>query len=255
MGLRSTDLLSIRPPVTQKKTGAEEQICLENLSYRYTRESETLANVNLSAGKGDIVGIVGTNGVGKSTLLEIVCGLKKETNGEVRFGGQAVNSKTRVRDTFLVMQSSDYQLFTESVEKELFLGNDNNEELRKKGRVLLERMGLLDYRQQHPASMSGGQKQRLCIAVACMKDTDVICFDEPTSGLDYSSMVNVSSLLHELAEQGKTLLVTTHDYEFLMHTCTHICYLLNGRVESFFPVEPRYTPQIYSILFQKEVVL
>ena len=255
MGLRSTDLLSIRPPVTQKKTGAEEQICLENLSYRYTRESETLANVNLSAGKGDIVGIVGTNGVGKSTLLEIVCGLKKETNGEVRFGGQAVNSKTRVRDTFLVMQSSDYQLFTESVEKELFLGNDGNEELRKKGRILLERMGLLDYRQQHPASMSGGQKQRLCIAVACMKDTDVICFDEPTSGLDYSSMVNVSSLLHELAEQGKTLLVTTHDYEFLMHTCTHICYLLNGRVESFFPVEPRYTPQIYSILFQKEVVL
>lgn len=119
----------------------------------------------------------------------------------------------------------------------------------------MERMGLLDYRQQHPASMSGGQKQRLCIAVACMKDTDVICFDEPTSGLDYSSMVNVSSLLHELAEQGKTLLVTTHDYEFLMHTCTHICYLLNGRVESFFPVEPRYTPQIYSILFQKEVVL
>ena len=88
-----------------------------------------------------------------------------------------------------------------------------------------------------------------------MKDTDVICFDEPTSGLDYSSMVNVSSLLHELAEQGKTLLVTTHDYEFLMHTCTHICYLLTGRVESFFPVEPRYTPQIYSILFQKEVVL
>ena len=132
MGLRSTDLLSIRPPVTQKKTGAEEQICLENLSYRYTRESETLANVNLSARKGDIVGIVGTNGVGKSTLLEIVCGLKKETNGEVRFGGQAVNSKTRVRDTFLVMQSSDYQLFTESVEKELFLGNDGNEELQKK---------------------------------------------------------------------------------------------------------------------------
>ena len=88
--------------------------------------------MNLSARKGDIVGIVGTNGVGKSTLLEIVCGLKKETNGEVRFGGQAVNSKTRVRDTFLVMQSSDYQLFTESVEKELFLGNDGNEELQKK---------------------------------------------------------------------------------------------------------------------------
>src|SRR5699024_4033917 len=121
--------------------------------------------------------------------------------------------------------------------------------------MLLERMGLLDYRQQHPASMSGGQKQRLCIAVACMKDTDVICFDEPTSGLDYSSMVNVSSLLHELAEQGKTLLVTTHDYEFLMHTCTHIVDLLNLGVESFFHVKPRYSPQMYFIMFEKEVVL
>lgn len=166
-----------------------------------------------------------------------------------------MNSKTRVRDTFLVMQSSDYQLLQKVWKKNCFWVMTAMRNCKKKGRMLLERMGLLDYRQQHPASMSGGQKQRLCIAVACMKDTDVICFDEPTSGLDYSSMVNVSSLLHELAEQGKTLLVTTHDYEFLMHTCTHICYLLNGRVESFFPVEPRYTPQIYSILFQKEVVL
>ena len=115
-------------------------------------------------------------------------------SGSFLINGKPVNHKIRNRDTFLVMQNSDYQLFTESVEKELYLGNGENEQLRKKGLSLLERMGLSDYLQQHPASLSGGQKQRLCIAVACMKDTDVICFDEPTSGLDYTSMKNVSGI-------------------------------------------------------------
>ena len=113
-------------------------------------------------------------------------------------------------------------------------------------------MGLSDYLQQHPASLSGGQKQRLCIAVACMKNTGVICFDEPTSGLDYISMKNVSSLLHELSQEGKTLLVTSHDYEFLMSTCTHICYLNAGKVEDYFAVSQKTEPKIYQILFQKE---
>ena len=85
-----------------------------------------------------------------------------------------------------------------------------------------------------------------------MKDTDVICFDEPTSGLDYTSMKNVSALLHELSEAGKTLLVTSHDYEFLMSTCTHICYLKAGHVEDYFEVQKETACKIYRILFQKE---
>lgn len=110
-------------------------------------------------------------------------------------------------------------------------------------------MGLSDYLQQHPASLSGGQKQRLCIAVACMKNTDVICFDEPTSGLDYISMKNVSSLLHDLSEEGKVLFVTSHDYEFLLSTCTHICHLKLGSVADYFEVKEETAHQIYQILF------
>ena len=251
MGLRSVQLLSINPHVPNVLTN-KEQVCLKDISYYYDKTDEPLKNVSFSANKGSIVGIVGNNGVGKSTLLEIICGLKKEMSGSFLINGKPVNHKIRNRDTFLVMQNSDYQLFTESVEKELYLGNGENEQLRKKGLSLLERMGLSDYLQQHPASLSGGQKQRLCIAVACMKDTDVICFDEPTSGLDYTSMKNVSALLHELSEAGKTLLVTSHDYEFLMSTCTHICYLKAGHVEDYFEVQKETACKIYRILFQKE---
>ena len=251
MGLRSINLLSVSPQSSDYHT-KEKQIELKDISYYYGKSDEPLRNITFSAGKGAVVGIIGNNGVGKSTLLEIICGLKKEMSGAFLINGKPVNSKIRNRDTFLVMQNSDYQLFTESVEKELYLGNTENDLLREKGISLLNQMGLSDYLQQHPASLSGGQKQRLCIAVACMKTTDIICFDEPTSGLDYISMKNVSSLLHELSQEGKTLLVTSHDYEFLMSTCTHICYLNAGKVEDYFEVSRKTAPKIYQILFQKE---
>ena len=251
MGLRSINLLSVSPRSVDYHTG-ENQIELKNISYYYSKSDKPLRNITFSADKGAVIGIIGNNGVGKSTLLEIICGLKKEMLGNFLINGKPVNPKIRNRDAFLVMQNSDYQLFTESVEKELYLGNTENELLRKKGISLLKRMGLSDYLQQHPASLSGGQKQRLCIAVACMKNTGVICFDEPTSGLDYISMKNVSSLLHELSQEGKTLLVTSHDYEFLMSTCTHICYLNAGKVEDYFAVSQKTAPKIYQILFQKE---
>jgi len=211
-----------------------------------------LRDVSFSAGKGSVIGVIGNNGVGKTTLLEIVCGLQKEKSGSVILNGSSINPKARNKETFLVMQNSDYQLFTESVEKELYLGCSRSEEQREKGLALLKRMGLLEYLQQHPASLSGGQKQRLCIAVACMKNSDVICFDEPTSGLDYRSMQNVSDLLHELSSAGKVLLVTSHDYEFLMAACTHICHLKDGEAADYFPVNETTAPRIYHILFSKE---
>ena len=120
------------------------------------------------------------------------------------------------------------------MDNELYLGGSQSVTKQEKGQAQLKRMDLLDYLQHHPASLSGGQKQRLCIAVSCMKGTDLICFDEQTSGLDYYSMLQVSELLHELSAEGKVLLVVSHDYEFLMETCTHICCLKEGEMWFFF---------------------
>ncbi len=157
---------------------------IDNITFGFDKKRMVLGGVSFAVEKGSIVGIVGHNGVGKSTLLEIVCGLQKEMTGSVIVDGSPLKTKSRMDGTFLVMQNSDCQLFSDSVENELFLGNVDDAAQHEKGLLLLERMGLSEYLQQHPASLSGGQKQRLCIAVACMKNPDIICFDEPTSGLD-----------------------------------------------------------------------
>lgn len=253
MGLRSVDLTKIKPNTHRKKNGIE-QLKLQDISFNYGQDNKVLNNVSFSADKGNVIGIIGSNGAGKSTLLEIICGLQKERSGRILFNDNLAKPKNRIKNTFLVMQNSDYQLFTESVAKEICLESDKKKSLDGRGLTLLKRMDLDKVLERHPASLSGGQKQRLCIAVACMKDADIVCFDEPTSGLDYIRMKNVSDLLYELSEAGKTLLVTTHDYEFLMLTCTHICFLKEGSVAEFFEVNEKSTSKIYNILFQEETV-
>lgn len=251
MGLRSVNLTQIKAssaPVLPEG----EFLKIDNITFGFDKNHTVLEDVSFAAGKGSIIGIVGNNGVGKSTLLEIVCGLQKEKSGSIVVDGSAVKAKSRIEGTFLVMQNSDCQLFSDSVENELYLGSSKDSLQKDKGQALLDRMGLSEYLQHHPASLSGGQKQRLCIAVACMKNPDIICFDEPTSGLDYESMLRVSDLLHELASEGKVLLVTSHDYEFLMAACTHICHLKEGRTADFYPVNKETALKTYGILFPEQ---
>lgn len=221
MGLRSFNLGKID---RQNKhfEGAELTLELENIRFNYKKSDDLFRNLSLKLHKNEILGIVGENGKGKTTLLEIICGLRKQTVGEIRINGKKYKAKDRIKNTYFVMQDSDYQLFTESVENEIYLGSKKDPNYEEKGIEILKIMGLYDYIKRHPASLSGGQKQRLSIAVSYMKDADIICFDEPTSGLDYKSMINVSNLLKSLANQGKAIVVITHDYEFLANCCTSI---------------------------------
>ncbi len=247
IGLRSLDLTSL---TTQNRSDSPKDslLCLDGISFDYKKGNGLLKDISFSVGKGEIVGIVGHNGVGKSTFLELLCGLKKETAGKILLNGTYIKPKTRVKNTYLVMQDSDYQLFTESVEKELYLGNRKDSALLEKGSRILKRMGLSEFMERHPASLSGGQKQRLCIAVSYMKNAGIICFDEPTSGLDYPNMKSVTALLREMAADGKTILLISHDYEFLLSACTHICHLEKGTVADYFAVSEGTTSKLYGIL-------
>jgi len=248
MGLRSTNITKILPCYKEIEQ-ADKQLHWNKVFFAYKKAEKVLNDISFSVNKGSIVGIIGSNGVGKSTLLEIACGLKKESKGGVFLHEEPFEAKKRIRNTFLVMQNSDYQLFTESVEKELYLGNRIDDQYKKKGKELLRSMDLFQFIHRHPASLSGGQKQRLCIAVACMKDTELVCFDEPTSGLDFENMKRVSKLLQKLADESKTILVTSHDYEFLMATCSHICHLDNGNVKDYFALSEETAKKTYGILF------
>lgn len=234
LGLRSLHLDELSVERAGVKASKSVALEIEQLTVDYIKGHPIIQNMNVQIGVGEILGIVGHNGVGKSTLLETICGLKKERSGRLLFHGKALSPKERIKETYLVMQDSDYQLFTESVENELCLENEDDSAVKTKALNLLREMDLEQFRERHPASLSGGQKQRLSVAVAYMKNASIVCFDEPTSGLDYQNMMRVHKLFRKMADEGKTMIVISHDYEFLLATCERIlCIYDNYKTECF----------------------
>lgn len=196
---------------------------VHDLGFAYKKGPDVFRNVSFEAHSGDVIGILGHNGAGKTTLLSILTGLLKQRHGEVRLDGKKLTPRQRRSLSYLVMQDTDYQLFASSVEEELSIGMQ--EDCKEKIDAVLNALELSDYRERHPASLSGGQKQRVTIGVAIVKDSPVIYFDEPTSGLDYDSMVRVSKLIEQLSDSGVIVFVVSHDFEFIVRTCTEVVQL------------------------------
>mgnify|MGYP002562419187 CR=1 FL=1 len=218
---------------------------IKNLNKKYGSGKVALKSVNLTLPSGQIVGLFGENGAGKTTLLSILTGLLKQRNGEITFDGRKLTPRQRRALSYLVMQDTDYQLFASSVEEELSLGI--REDCKEKVDAALEALELSEYREQHPAALSGGQKQRVTIGAAIVKDSPVIYFDEPTSGLDYDSMVRVSRLIEQLSASGVIVFVVSHDFEFIVRTCTEVVQLDDqGAVQNH-----RLTPQILKALSEQ----
>ena len=215
---------------------AAPPVCLQldSVCFRYEGRPRILDGLCLKVGQGEIIGVTGLNGAGKSTFAKILCGLVSEQQGKVSIASVPAKAGKRLQKSYFVMQDADYQLFTESVEEELGLGNERLPHLPEKVAETMAALGLTACKSRHPASLSGGQKQRVTIAVAIVKGADILIFDEPTSGLDAENMRRVASLLQQVAAKGKTVFVITHDYEFIVHTCTRIVNLADGRVSADF---------------------
>ncbi len=208
-----------------------------------------IRDISFIANGGEVIGITGKNGAGKTTMAKLLTGLLKEKNGNVLLNRKPLKQKERNKKTYFVMQDSDYQLFEDSVKKELELGNENVENLEEKCRHVLEELGLLPYMECHPAALSRGQKQRLTIACGMVSGADVLFFDEPTSGLDGDSMKRVAELITRLAGQGKLLLIISHDYEFLLAACTRILSLRDGRISEDFLLNDNSRGRLKALLF------
>ncbi len=248
MGLRSLNISKVK---SSKNHIAKEatSVLLKDINFFFDKKTYILNNINLTIKQGSVVGLIGKNGAGKSTLMDIICGLKKQRCGEVYFKSQKVTSNKRCENSYLVMQNSDCQLFTERVEKELFLGKKITDDNKKEGAKTLLNLGLDNLSNRHPASLSGGQKQRLAIALSYFKKTQIICMDEPTSGLDYNNMMNVVKFTDELASYNHTLLIASHDYEFLVGACSHICFLDDGEIKEYFKLNNNTLPRLLNLLF------
>ena len=215
MGLRSIVPEQIQIP---EITGNSEDAVLQIYNLSCKRKKQMIfQNISLSARAGDIIGITGKNGAGKSTFCNCLCGLLKPKGGEILYQGKKLSEKARTKLFGMVMQEVNHQLFSDSVKNECMLANEEASE--QEIRELLEKFDLEEYAEYHPMILSGGQRQRLAICQAVMGEKKLLIFDEPTSGLDFRHMCQVEKLMKQLSEEKYIIIVVTHDYEFLNRAC------------------------------------
>lgn len=213
-GLQQLDpAAAMQVPIT--KTNPDRGMQLRDLECSYPGRPPLWQISDLTFPDSGIVGVFGPNGAGKTSMLRVLMGIHRRARGNVRLNGRSRSRRERRRRFAYVMQDVDYQLVAETVVEELIYGYPKTPKVREHAGRLLDEMGLSELRDRHPLTLSGGQKQRLGIALACMKDPEVMCLDEPTSGLDQGNMLRVGQLLRRLADQGMLILVVTHDEQFV----------------------------------------
>lgn len=226
MGLRCRNFSEIETNINVKKI-SERILELKDIRVKYG-DHIILKSISFTANGGEIIAITGTNGAGKTTLARTICGLLKQKSGNIFINGRNLTAKARIKKSYMVMQDVGHQLFTDSVENECTLGNKTANEIYID--ETLSMLSLSKLKDRHPLSLSGGQKQRLAVAISLLCDKEILIFDEPTSGLDLKSMQEVGIMIERLSEQGKILLVITHDIEFIKTICSRVLILSGGKM-------------------------
>lgn len=231
---------------------AEEAIRVENL-YKSFGDLEVLKGVSLVAARGDVVAIIGGSGSGKSTMLRCINFLETPSSGRVIVGGEEVAVKPdgtpakprqieRIR-TRLAMVFQAFNLWTHRtlienvIEVPVHVLKIPKREATASAMKLLERVGLADKAASYPAFLSGGQQQRAAIARALAVDPSVMLFDEPTSALDPELVGEVLTVIRDLAAEGRTMILVTHEMKFAREVANHVIYLSEGRIEEEGPPE------------------
>lgn len=195
----------------REATPSQVRLSCRGLSFAYGA-NPVFEGLDADFPAGQITCIAGANGVGKTTLVRVLCGLAAPSSGSISMDGVPASRKTRRSACALVMQDTGRQLFSDTLAGELTIGASHASG--QSGEQLLADFDLANLGERHPLSLSGGQKQRLVIAAARATGRPIVILDEPTSGVDARHLDSITATLRRIADEGAAVVVVTHDGEF-----------------------------------------
>ena len=215
-------------------------ISVQHLVKEYNHGTvHALNDCNLEIKKGEVVAIIGPSGSGKSTLLRSLNLLEQPTSGEIFFDGVDLASKSVDIDLHRQKMGMVFQHFNLFPHKTVLqnitmapvtLKKKTAEQAKEQAMALLERIGLADKANEYPNMLSGGQKQRIAIVRALAMDPEVMLFDEPTSALDPEMVGEVLDLMRDLAKEGMTMAVVTHEMGFAREVADRVVFMADGKI-------------------------
>ena len=207
--------------------------------YKNFGDLEVLKNISTTINKGEIISIIGPSGSGKSTFLRCINKLEEPTEGHIYIDGMDLMDKNtdinKIRER-VGMVFQHFNLFPNMTVLEnltlspIMVKKESKEEAEKYALYLLEKVGLSDKVSSYPTQLSGGQKQRIAIARALAMKPEVILFDEPTSALDPEMIKEVLDVMRDLAKEGMTMLIVTHEMGFARNVGNRILVMDNGEI-------------------------
>lgn len=213
-------------------------INIKNLNKKFGA-NEVLRDINLTVDKGEVVAIIGPSGSGKSTLLRCINLLDVPSKGKVIFEDNELTQHNVQLDNLRQKMGMVFQNFNLFPHKKvienvmlapLLLHKDSKDQLKEKALYLLEKVGLKDKADSYPNQLSGGQKQRVAIARALAMEPDVMLFDEPTSALDPEVVGDVLKVMRQLANEGMTMVIVTHEMNFAKEISDKVVFMADGVV-------------------------
>jgi energy-coupling factor transport system ATP-binding protein len=212
-------------------------LTVEDVHFSYPSGVEALKGVSLTVKDGEFVAIMGQNGAGKTTLVKHFNGLLKPTSGRVRVGN-AETTKTSVatlaRSVGFVFQNPDHQLFSETVEEEIAFALKNfgyaPDVIENRITWAVNLLGLSQYRKTSPFMLSGGERKRVALASVLAWDPQILILDEPTIGQDHEQKENLRQFIMQMQTQGKTVVIVTHDVEFVAECNPRVVLMREGKI-------------------------
>lgn len=224
------------PDMTRENMGIKENINSKlyltgnSLCYSYKHSGDGVNEIDFQIPHGSVIALSGENGAGKTTLCKMLCGLLKPQKGEISLCDKPLSGAKRRSISYLVMQDADYQLYSDSVVNEIILGKKVTEELKNRVYKALDLFRLSGLKERHPASLSGGEKQRVTMAAAYCSTADIFVLDEPTSGMDGEGLMGIVNWVNILKKEGKTVVIITHDELLSRMACDREIFMKEGKI-------------------------